>query len=369
MAANDAAPAEDDEVALYDYPAAGVRIASVPVAPRDAARLLVAARHQGAPRHQRIRDLPELLLPGDLLVVNDTRVLPVRLVARRASGGAVELLLHPTGRDDDAAILALLQPSARLREGEILTIVGGPRVTLLDPPGPELRRVAIEGGLAAALPHGALPLPPYLPREQGAQERDRVDYQTVFAAAPGAIAAPTAGLHFTPELLDRLAARGVGLVRITLHVGPGTFLPVRADLLSRHAMHEELYEITPAAVAAIAQTKAAGGRVIAVGTTTTRALEAAAQAGAGTLGAGRARTRLMIRPPFRFAVLDGLLTNFHLPRSTLLALVAAFSSRERLLELYREAIAVGYRFYSYGDAMLLLDPKVGAKDGAGATGR
>jgi S-adenosylmethionine:tRNA ribosyltransferase-isomerase len=357
MAANDAAPAEDDEVALYDYPSADVRIAAAPASPRDAARLLLADRRGGEARHHVIRELPELLLPGDLLVVNDTRVLPVRLAARRESGGAVEVLLHPTGRDDDHAILALLQPSARIREGEVLTIGSGPRLTLLDPPGPELRRVRIEGGLAAALAHGEMPLPPYLPRAAGAQESDRADYQTVFAATPGAIAAPTAGLHFTPELLDRLAARGIQLARITLHVGPGTFLPVRSDRLSRHSMHEELYDIPPAAVAAITAAKTAGGRVIAVGTTTTRALESAAQAGAGSLVAGRARTRLMIRPPFRFAVLDGLLTNFHLPRTTLLALVAAFCSRERLLELYREAIATGYRFYSYGDAMLLLDPR------------
>lgn len=352
--ADDTTSPEDDRVALYDYPEAGVRIASTPVEPRDAARLLVADRQSGAARHHHVRDLPELLLPGDLLVVNDTRVLTVRLAARRKSGGAVELLLHPTGSDDAATILALLQPSARLKQGEVLTIVGGPRVTLLDPPGAELRRVAIEGGLAAALPLGELPLPPYLPRDHGAEPADCERYQTIFAATPGAIAAPTAGLHFTPALLERLAARGVGVARITLHVGPGTFLPVRAERLRDHAMHEELYEIDGAAATAIERTKAAGGRVIAVGTTTTRALEAAAAAGAGALAPGRARTRLMIRPPFRFRVLDGLLTNFHLPKSTLLALVAAFSSRERLLELYREAIATGYRFYSYGDAMLLL---------------
>ncbi|MSP15176.1 MAG: tRNA preQ1(34) S-adenosylmethionine ribosyltransferase-isomerase QueA [Myxococcales bacterium] len=338
-------------MALYDYPAGDVRIAAAPVEPRDSARLLVAERAEGPARHHAVRDLPELLAPGDLLVVNDTRVLPVRLRARRQSGGRVELVLHPTGQDDESAILALLQPSARLKQGEVLSIDGGPNVTLLDPPGSELRRVAVAGGLAAALACGELPLPPYLPRADGEEPADRERYQTVFASAPGAIAAPTAGLHFTPALLERLTARGIGIARITLHVGPGTFLPVRTERLRDHAMHEELYTIGAEAVAAIARTKAAGGRVIAVGTTTTRALESAA--GAGTLVPVRARTRLLIRPPFAFRVVDGLLTNFHLPKTTLLALVAALCGRERLLLLYREAIAAGYRFYSYGDAMLL----------------
>jgi len=348
---NDPTAPEDDRLALYDYPMEGVRIAATPAEPRDSARLLLAGRKEGPARHHLVRELPELLAPGDLLVVNDTRVLPVRLFARRASGGRVEVLLHPTGRDDATSTLALLQPSARLRAGETLVVEGGPRLTLLDPPGAELRRVAIEGGLAAALAVGHLPLPPYLPREAGEQPEDRDRYQTLFASAPGAIAAPTAGLHFTPALLERLAARGVALARLTLHVGPGTFLPVRAERLRDHAMHEELYELPPATVAAIERAKAAGRRVVAVGTTTTRALESAARA--GPLAAGRERTRLMIRPPFAFRVVDALLTNFHLPKSTLLALVSAFAGRERILGLYREAAAAGYRFYSYGDAMLL----------------
>ncbi|MBL8840198.1 MAG: tRNA preQ1(34) S-adenosylmethionine ribosyltransferase-isomerase QueA [Planctomycetes bacterium] len=346
-------------LALYDYPLEGVRIATAPAEPRDAARLLVADRTAGAARHHCFRELPELLAPGDLLVVNDTRVLPVRLFATRQSGGEVELLLHPTGLDSGDAVLALLKPSARLKAGEWLAVRGGPRVQLLDPPGSELRRVAIEGGLAAALAVGTLPLPPYLGRPE-ATASDQADYQTLFASAPGAIAAPTAGLHFTPAVCERLAARGIELARVTLHVGPGTFLPVRAERLRDHAMHEELYEVSEALVAAIAAARARGGRVIAVGTTTTRALESAASS--GTLVAGRARTRLMIRPPFAFRVLDGLVTNFHLPKTTLLALVAAFTGRERMLALYREAAAAGYRFYSYGDAMLLLDERHAPSD-------
>ena len=355
----DATAPDDDLLALYDYPLAGVRIATTPCEPRDAARLLVAEGDARPPRHHRFRELPHLLAPGDLLVVNDTRVLPVRLRAARASGGKVELLLHPTGLDGGEAVLALLQPSARIKAGEWLSVAGGPRVQVIDPPGGELRRVRIEGGLAAALAVGTLPLPPYLGRD-GELPNDRSDYQTLFASAPGAIAAPTAGLHFTPAVCERLAARAIELQRITLHVGPGTFLPVRAERLRDHAMHEELYEVSQALVDAVAATRARGGRVIAVGTTTTRALESAASA--GTLVAGRARTRLMIRPPFAFRVLDGLLTNFHLPKTTLLALVAAFAGRERMLALYREAAAEGYRFYSYGDAMLLLGERRAASD-------
>ncbi len=348
--ATDSPPPDDDRIAHYDYPLDGVRIATAPVEPRDAARLLVASRSASDARDAHFRDLPDLLAPGDLLVVNDTRVLPVRLFATRTSGGRVEIVLHPSGLDGSDEVLALLRPSARLHAGEWLQVVGGPRVRVVDAPGGELRRVAIEGGLEAALAVGQLPLPPYLERD-GEAPADRADYQTLFASVPGAIAAPTAGLHFTTSLCERLAARGIAIARVTLHVGPGTFLPVRVERLRDHAMHEELYELSEATVAAIHTTRSRGGRVIAVGTTTTRALEAAASS--GTLVAGRARTRLMIRPPFAFQAIDGLITNFHLPKTTLLALVAAFIGRERLFALYREAAATGYRFYSYGDAMLL----------------
>jgi S-adenosylmethionine:tRNA ribosyltransferase-isomerase len=357
---------DDDRLELYDYPLDPVRIAATPAAERDGARLLVHDRGGGPTRHAIFRELAHFLRPGDLLVLNDTQVLPARLRARRATGGEVEVLLHPTAGDaalsvgaglqGDDVVPALLRPSARVQAGEVLTLAdrgrdAGLRLEVVDPPGAELRRVRIVGGLARALECGEMPLPPYI--ERAAPDRlDRERYQTVFARAPGAIAAPTAGLHFTPRLLDELAAGGVATTRVTLHVGPGTFLPVRSDRLSGHAMHEELYEIPEAAAAAIAAVRSQGRRIIAVGTTTTRALEAAAAAD-GVVRPGRARTRLMIRPPWHFRAIDGLVTNFHLPKSTLLALVAAFVGRERLLALYQEAAALGYRFYSYGDAMLL----------------
>ncbi len=369
MASRDATfELEADRLALYDYPLDGVRIAAVPSPERDASRLLVHERATGTTRHAVFSELTELLAPGDLLVLNDTRVVPARLLARRKSGGRVEVLLHPTGHptwqpteptgrnrsDDPDVVLALLAPSARVKAGERLLFDGALEVEVVDPPGAELRRVRVHGGVEAAFRAGRLALPPYLPREPDEPELplDRERYQTVYASRPGAIAAPTAGLHFTLPLLERLQARGVAVARITLHVGPGTFLPVRTERLSQHAMHEELYEIDEAAAAAIARTRARGGRVVAVGTTTTRALESAA--GAAGVEPGRARTRLMIRPPHDFRAIDALITNFHLPRSTLLALVCAFVGRERLLALYSEAAALRYRFYSYGDAMLLL---------------
>ena len=360
--------AEDDRLDLYDYPLDPVRIATTPSAERDGARLLVHDRETGRTTHGIFRDLSSHLRRGDLLVLNDARVVPARLRARRATGGEVEVLLHPTGGDGgtdpdgDEIVPALLRPSARLPAGETLTLDRGRddglRLIVVDPPGGELRRVRIVGGLARALEQSELPLPPYIERDPSApdaaarKELDRERYQTVFARVPGAIAAPTAGLHFTPRLLEQLAAAGVAATRITLHVGPGTFLPVRSDRLSGHAMHEELYEIPEAAAAAIAAARSEGRRVVAVGTTTTRALEAAVAAD-GSVPPGRARTRLMIWPPHWFRAVDGLITNFHLLRTTLLALVAAFTGRERLLALYSEAAALGYRFYSYGDAMLL----------------
>jgi S-adenosylmethionine:tRNA ribosyltransferase-isomerase len=346
-----------DRLALYDYSLDGVRIAATPSPQRDESRLLVHERRSGRTRHAQFSELPELLFPGDLLVVNDTRVVPARLLARRQSGARVEVLLHPTGESaHDDVVPALLQPSARVKADETLAIDGGGELVVLDPPGSELRRVRLLGGLDAALQAGHVPLPPYLPREVADAELplDRDRYQTVYAEKPGAIAAPTAGLHFTPRLFEKLRERGIETARITLHVGPATFLPVRSERLSEHALQDELFEVGEEAAAAIARTRARGGRVIAVGTTTTRALESAVQDGpGGRVRPLRGRTRLMIRPPHRFAVIDALITNFHLPKSTLLALVSAFAGREKVLELYREAASLGYRFYSYGDAMLL----------------
>jgi S-adenosylmethionine:tRNA ribosyltransferase-isomerase len=350
---------DPDRLALYDYPLDGVRIAATPTPERDASRLLVHELAAARTTHGSFRDLPEHLEPGDLLVLNDTKVVPARLAARRRSGARIEVLLHPTGAADDGdadVVPALLKPSARVKAGESLAIEGGGRLVVLDPPGGELRRVRLEEGLDAALRAGHVPLPPYLPRAAeggGELALDRERYQTIYASRPGAVAAPTAGLHFTPRLLELLATRGIELARITLHVGPGTFLPVRTERLSEHSMHEEVFEIGAEAADAIARTRARRSRVVAVGTTTTRALESAAGAD-GAVAAGRGRTRLMIRPPHSFRAIDGLITNFHLPRSTLLALVCALAGRERLLGLYREAVERGYRFYSYGDAMLLL---------------
>jgi len=354
--------ADEDRLDLYDYPLAGVRIAATPAPSRDAARLLVHERASGTTHHTTFFNLHEFLRAGDLLVLNDTRVVAARLTARRRSGGAVEVLLHPTGPTGPAAgsaggepdvVLALLKPSARIGEGEELTVGGDARLVVLDPPGGELRRVRVEGGVERMLQRGEMPLPPYIQREGGELPLDRERYQTVYARVPGAIAAPTAGLHFTSELLARLAAAGIGVATLTLHVGPGTFLPVRTARLSDHEMHEELFEIPLKTAQRIEQTRANGGRIVAVGTTTTRALESARRAD-GSIGAGPARTRLMIRPPWRFQAIDALITNFHLPKTTLLALVSAFAGRERLLALYRDAAALGYRFYSYGDAMLIL---------------
>jgi S-adenosylmethionine:tRNA ribosyltransferase-isomerase len=354
--------ADEDRLELYDYPLDGVRIAATPAPSRDAARLLVHERASGTTHHAAFVDLCRFLRAGDLLVLNDTRVVAARIAARRKSGGAVEVLLHPTGSTGSTAasddgerdvVLALLRPSARIGEGEVLTVGGDGRLVVLDPPGAELRRVRVIGGVERMLERGEMPLPPYIEREGGELPLDRERYQTVYARVPGAIAAPTAGLHFTPELLARLAAAGVGIAPLTLHVGPGTFLPVRTALLSDHEMHEELFEIPQETARRIERTRANGGRIVAVGTTTTRALESARRED-GSIASGRARTRLLIRPPWRFQAIDALITNFHLPKTTLLALVSAFAGRERLLALYREAAALGYRFYSYGDAMLIL---------------
>jgi S-adenosylmethionine:tRNA ribosyltransferase-isomerase len=250
---------------------------------------------------------------------------------------------------------ALLRPSARVRAGEELTLDSGHVLRVEDPPGGELRAISFEVSLAELVEGGLMPLPPYIERHGPDDRRalDRERYQTVYARDPGAIAAPTAGLHFTPELLARLEQQGVEIAALTLHVGAGTFLPVRTERLSEHPMHAERFEIAAETSARIAATRARGGRVIAVGTTTTRALEAAVDR-EGRVAVGAAETRLLIQPGHRFGVIDGLITNFHLPRSTLLALVAAFAGLERIRELYARAIEEGYRFYSYGDAMLLL---------------
>ena len=309
-------------------------------------------------RHQTVWDLQELLKPGDLLVVNNTRVLKARLQARRPTGGAVELLvLEPVGGSD---WLCLAKPAKRLKPGEILQ---------LEHPGQAsqpLEIVAVDaetGGRVVRFPaecttpeaieallarYGEIPLPPYI-HQHSSDDDSR--YQTRFASRPGAVAAPTAGLHLSDELLDALEARGVQRTTVTLHVGLGTFRPVETEDLTQLELHSEWVEVSAACVEAVAQCRARGGRVIAVGTTSVRSLEAVAQLHGGVLQPHAGPVNLVIQPGYRFAVVQGLLTNFHLPKSSLLLLVSALVGRLRLLELYEEAKAEGYRFFSYGDAM------------------
>lgn len=317
--------------------------------PRGESRLLyLGARHQ--PAHHRIGDLPTLLQPGDLLVVNDTKVIPARILARRSdTGGQLELLL--VEKLSDTTWIALAKPGRRAQPGRTFELEENlwAEVTEKRPDG----KVVVQFSESIE-PHldrlGHVPLPPYIRRPD--RREDRLDYQTVYARQPGAIAAPTAGLHFTTGLLDLLQHQGVGLASITLHVGIGTFRPVTADHAADHRMDSERFELSDATAAAIDKTRNEGGRVVAVGTTVVRTLETVVQR-FGTIQPTASNTELFIRPGFQFGVVDMLLTNFHLPRSTLLMLVCAFAGRERVLAAYREAIDTGYRFYSYGDCMLL----------------
>ncbi|MDE2249856.1 MAG: tRNA preQ1(34) S-adenosylmethionine ribosyltransferase-isomerase QueA [Gammaproteobacteria bacterium] len=331
----------------FDYALPAELIAQEPLARRSASRLLLLDGAVGAPADHEIASLPELLRPGDLLVFNDTRVLPARLAARRSSGGRVEVFLERALGGH--AALVQTRASNALREGERLDSDGGPlRLTARRE---DLWEVALPGPAVEFFERwGSVPLPPYIDRAPDARDRER--YQSLFARVPGAVAAPTASLHFDAALLAALAARGVLRAELTLHVGAGTFHPVRSESLEEHRMHAEWYEVPAATASAIAAVRAAGGRVVAVGTTVARALEAAAAAG-GSMGAGHGETRLFITPGYRFLAIDGLVTNFHLPKSTLLMLVAAFAGREAVLAAYRHAIAHRYRFFSYGDAMLV----------------
>ena len=344
---------------LLDYDLPPEQIAQAPPPHRDAARLLVLDRRSGAVQHRQVPDLVQRLEPGDVLVVNDTRVRPCRLTAWRATGGRVELLvLEPLAEPAPGggmAWLAQVKAGGTLQAGEELVVDGLPRLRHLASQGEGRHVVEACGSTMDALleAHGRMPLPPYIRREDGAdQALDRERYQTVYAAHEGAAAAPTAGLHLTEALLDAIRARGVVVAPVTLHVGLGTFEPVRTDDLDDHAMHQEHYDVPAATADAVRAARERGGRVVAVGTTSVRTLEAAAADTPNDLPrAGPGATRLLIQPGYRFRVVDALLTNFHLPRSTLLALVAAFAGRESVLAAYREAVASGYRFFSYGDAM------------------
>lgn len=339
------------QVRDFDYDLPADRIAQEPLPERDASRLLLLDRRTGAVTHHMFRDLPELLRSTDMLVVNDSKVLPARLHGRKATGGKVEVLLVRPLENGDW--LAMTRPG--LAAGACV-IVGqaGLQLTVeaLAVREDGLRQVRLQsdaGDVAAALTQlGELPTPPYIHTHLA----DPARYQTIYAAPEGSIAAPTAGLHFTERVLAALAARGIAVERLTLHVGLGTFLPVRTEAVHAHQMHAEWYTLTSEAAARLNAARRAGRRIIAIGTTTCRALESAVQN--GELHPGSAETALFITPGYHFQVVDGLLTNFHLPRSTLLMLVSAFAGREHVLAAYAAAVRQGYRFYSFGDAMLVL---------------
>lgn len=360
---------------LLDYVLPESLIARRPEGARDAARLLVVAgpeRVEGAPEveHRRVSDLVELIPEGSVLVLNDTRVVPARLLGKKAdTGGAVELLLVRPRAIEGAApgtasFHAMGRASKGLRPGAIVTFGDGALTAEIEgrDEGGGLYAVTLrarDGDVQAAIDRvGHMPLPPYMRRPD--DEADRERYQTVFARVPGAIAAPTAGLHMTDELLDRLEKRGIERAFVTLHVGLGTFQPVTVDDLDEHPMHVEPFVVPEETRAAIARARERGAPVVAVGTTVVRTLESAADPDhAGHVLATQADTKLLIQPGYAFRVVDRLLTNFHLPRSTLLALVFAFAGVDRVRRAYATAIAEGYRFYSYGDAMLLRrDPEV-----------
>jgi S-adenosylmethionine:tRNA ribosyltransferase-isomerase len=332
----------------FDFELPKELIAQFPAPRRTASRLMRVAESSVA--HHRFSDLPALIAPGDLMVLNDTRVLKARLLGRKDSGGAVEALVERILSDTDA--LVQLRASKPPRSGARIDFDGGASAHVVAREG-EFYRLRFEAGGAVSdvlERHGHLPLPPYI--EHAAEARDIERYQTVYARRPGAVAAPTAGLHFDEALLTRLRARGVAFASLTLHVGAGTFQPVRADRIAEHRMHAERYEVPADTAAAVAAARAAGSRIVAVGTTSLRALESAADE-AGTIRAGGGETRLFITPGYRFRVVDQLLTNFHLPRSTLLMLVCAFAGTGAIRNAYSVAIAERYRFFSYGDAMLL----------------
>jgi S-adenosylmethionine:tRNA ribosyltransferase-isomerase len=336
----------------FDFPLPRRLIADRPCEPREAARLL-AIPASGGLQDRRIADLPALLRPGDLLVFNDTKVIPARLVGRRGAA-SIEITLY---RDlGSGAWRAFAKAARRLRVGDSLVFAEDfvAEVAEKHPESDLTLRFDLEGEAfrEALARYGAMPLPPYVKRPRGGDPRDRADYQTIFARAEGAVAAPTAGLHFTPALLTALAERGIGWTMLTLHVGPGTFLPVKTADPRDHSMHAE-WGMLPAETAEhIAATRHAGGRIVAVGTTSLRLLESAATED-GEVRPFAGETRLFILPGYRFRAIDLLLTNFHLPRSTLLMLVAALAGLDRIKAAYAHAVAAGYRFFSYGDACLV----------------
>lgn len=338
-----------------DYELPEELIAQHPLAERDGARMLVLERGRTAVRHLGVLDIPAEL-PPSLLVVNDTKVLCARLHGQKPTGGRVELLLieRLSGEGREERWSALGRASKGLRPGAVVDVGSGAiraTVEARHPDGELEVSLVAEGGVAETVERvGAVPLPPYIRRAPVSEDRQR--YQTVFAERPGAVAAPTAGLHLSRALLDALATQGHRVARVTLHVGPGTFAPVKVEDLSEHPMHSERWQVSEEAALEIGRARAEGRPVVAVGTTVVRTLESAVSA-AGEVDAGTGSTGLFIQPPFEFRIVQGLLTNFHLPRSTLLALVMAFAGVDAVRGAYAEAVREGYRFFSYGDAMLI----------------
>jgi S-adenosylmethionine:tRNA ribosyltransferase-isomerase len=348
-------------VADFDYELPNELIAQEPPPVRGGSRLMAIDRSSGRITHFAFTDLPSLLQGGDLLVINDTRVFPARLIGTRLpGGGAAEcFLIRPTGEPD--TWIALVHPGQRLREGSRIKFAGATGAVLHCEVvgrhfhGRRTVRLWTDDGSAVrdvidAIGH--VPLPPYIKRSDSLTDRDR--YQTVYARERGSIAAPTAGLHFTPEILEALARKGVERAGLTLHVGYGTFQPIRVDVVEDHVMEAEHYEVGAAAAALLTKANKEKRRIIAVGTTTTRTLESLTVSADGTISPGSGETALFIRPGHVFKLVSGLITNFHLPKSSLLMLVSAFAGREEILAAYREAVDSRYRFYSYGDAMIIL---------------
>jgi len=339
----------------FDYKLPPDAIAQTPAAARDASRLLVIDRARGALEDRAFSELPELLRPGDCVVVNNSRVIPARVLARDSGGRPVELLFF--AREDERRWRALVRPGRRCRVGAELGVAGegGARLRIVGVAADGARLVECLDGTVEDLmrAHGLAPLPPYIERFATPTPEDRERYQTVYARPPGSVAAPTAGLHFTAAVLDRLRRCGLEIHELTLHVGPGTFRPIKTATIEDHVLPPERVSIPAAVADAVNRARAEGRRVLAVGTTTTRALESAAQAD-GRVRALEGDAGVYITPGYRFRVVDALLTNFHLPGSSLLVLVAAFAGRELILKSYAHAVRAGYRFYSYGDACLLL---------------
>ena len=338
----------------FDYDLPENLIAQHPAETRDQARMLCLDRASGRRTHRIVHDFPHLIRPGDALVLNNTRVIPARTRGHKDSGGQVECLFVEPVEDADREWLVMMKSSRRPKVGTHIHFPVELTLEILEHRPDGLNRVRASGPdsvLDTLEEIGEPPLPPYIHRDHLAED-DPERYQTVYAKHPGAVAAPTAGLHFTPELLDEVRARGARVVELTLHVGPGTFRPVKSDTVEDHHMDEERYELTAEAAAALNATRDQGGRIIAVGSTSVRTLETVVDAH-GRFAASKGRSGIYIYPPFTFRAVDAVLTNFHLPRSTLLMMFSAFTTRDIMLEAYRDAVQLEYRFFSYGDCMFI----------------